>query len=518
MSKTISAATLRDRLLTRLQAPAGNEDWVRVLAVPGHRELLGLIARHEPPSVGALAELAGRAQPNVSRALSALMAAALIEIVSDGRRSIPRVTQAGATRVLELGLMAAEDEPQPKVSAADLFAIDAAGSAENDDSRLEGSLTTWLWLSSSREKVAARTFGDLDALGIRLLTNWWRILYRRDAPYRLWELALEDGDGSLYGLAATAYGATVKFHARNANGRTIDFGQSSKSCPVASLEQHLLNEVLRPLAARHWLNGRSALSLHGLLNRVEDSRGQLTETSFCRTAGALGLSPYDLADDTAEQIRSLINLIADEDARLDFSSAVLADSLEEGESWARQQLSEYKQRNAMPVLADLRKNCALNADAAVRPFKHGYNLAGAARRYLKLSEDRAIGGINGLSMLLGASDPISLSPEAPGSLRAFQSLEAEVPTFIVEDEGERASVFTLARGVGDFIAFGSQASCVADLYTDRQAVGRAFAAEFMAPRAAVVRMVEEEDQSIFSIAEHFSVSPSVVHRQYENAA
>ena len=517
MSKTISATTLRDRLLARLQAPAVNEDWVRVLAVPGHRELLGLIAKHEPPSVGALAELAGRAQPNVSRALSALVAAGLIEVASDGRRSIPRVTQTGATRVRELGLTV-EDHAQPKPKAGDLFAIDMEAPRERDDTRLEGSLTTWLWINSSRERVSARTSGDLDALGIRLLTNWWRILYRRDAPYKLWELALEDGDDSLYGLAVTAYGATIKFHARNANGRTIDLGQSSKTCPVSSLEQHLLDEILRPLAAHHWLNGKSSLPLHGLLNRVEDSRAQATEAPFCRTAGALGLSPYDLSDHTAEQIRNLIVLISDEDARLDFSSAVLADSLEEGENWTRQQLDEHKQRNAMPVLSDLRKNCALNANVKMRPFKHGYDLAGAARKYLKLSEDRAIGGIEGLSKILGASDRVRLSPEAPGSLRAFQSLDLDVPTFIVEDEGELASVFTLARGVGDFIAFGSQASCVADLYTDRQAVGRAFAAEFMAPRAAVVRMVEDDDQSLSSIAGYFGVSPSVVHRQYENAA
>jgi DNA-binding MarR family transcriptional regulator len=521
MSKTISATALRDRLLARLQAPVASEDWVRVLAVPGHRELLGIIARHEPPSVGALSELAGRAQPNVSRALSALMAAGLIEVVTDGRRSIPRVTEMGAAKVRELGLLDVSDESPVRTVAGDLFAIETPSALGQDDDggpSLEGCLTTWLWLSSSRERVAARTSGNLDALGTRLLTNWWRILYRRDAPYRLWEFTVEDGDGSLFALAATASGANIKLHARNAIGRMLDLGHGSRVVSVAALEQHLLTELLHPLAARHWLSGRSALPLHGLLRRIEDSRAQVAESAFCRTAGALGLSPYDLADDGAEQVRELLDLIVDEDARLDFSSAVLADSLADGHAWVSKQLDERRHRNAMPALAELRKTCTLKANAAVRPFRHGYDLARTVREYLKLAEDQSVGGVAGLSKMLGASDGVSLSPDAPGSLRAFQSFDADAPTFIVEDEGERSSVFTLARGVGDFIAFGSRASCVADLYTDRQAVGRAFAAEFMAPRTAVVRMVEEEDQSLSNIADHFGVSPSVVHRQYENAA
>lgn len=517
MSKTISTKALRDRLLARLQTPSTSEDWVRVLGVPGHRELLGLVARHEPPSVSALAELAGRAQPNVSRALSALMAAGLIEVVIEGRRSIPRVTELGAGKVRELGLLHVDEAAAEQPSADDLFAIETHG-REEDGSRLEGSLTTWLWLSSVRERVAAVTVCDLDALGIRLLSNWWRIFYRRDAPYRLWEFATEDRDNVQYALAVTSYGASIKLHARSENGRELDLGQGSKTMPVAMLEQHLLAEVLHPLSARHWLNGKSALPLHSLLRRVEDSRAQVAESAFCRTAGALGLSPYDLTDEGAGQIRDLLVLIADEDARLDFSSAVLSEHLTEGHAWVRSQLDERRQQNAMPVLIELRKNCTVTANVVVRPFRHGYDLARAARDYLKLAEDRSVGDVAGLSKMLGAADGLGLSTEAPGSLRAFQSLEAEVPTLIVEDEGERSSVFTLARGIGDFIAFGSRASCVADLYTDRQAVGRAFAAEFMAPRKAVVRMVEEEDRSLSEIAQHFGVSPSVVHRQYENAA
>jgi hypothetical protein len=171
----------------------------------------------------------------------------------------------------------------------------------------------------------------------------------------------------------------------------------------------------------------------------------------------------------------------------------------------------------MPLLANLRTRCTSDVNALVRPYRHGYDLARKARAILKLAEDQSLGGVEGLSKLLGASDGIGLSPQAPGSLRAFQGFEDGCPTIVVENEGPRSSAFILARGIGDFLAFGSHAACVADLYTDRQAVGRAFAAEFMVPRDAVVRMVEEEDQSITQIADHFGVLPTVVHHQYENS-
>ena len=520
MPKTISATAMRDRMLARLQAPPPSDDWVRVLAVPGHRELLGLIARHNPPSIGALSELAGRAQPNVSRALNALLGADLIKIVSTGRRSMPQITEAGAAKAVELGLLDQVDRSVASdVSAGELFSVQPLASAEASPSSdvIDGRLTTWAWLASSKERVAARTEGDLNTLGLRLLEHWWRLLCRRDAPFRLWEFTLEDHPRTNYSLTATVLGAQINLHARAESGSRLDLEHGSRTFSVSAFEQHLLDEVLLPLAAHHWLNGRSARPMHGLLRSIEDSREQLAERDFCRTAGALGLSPYDLSDARATQIRNLVSLIPDEDARLDFGSAVLADFLDEGLRWTRQELDRFSRSNAMPALMGLRKTCGAASNFPARPYRHGYALARAARTRLDIAEDRSIGGLEGLSKLMGSSGCIGLSSKAPEDLRAFQSFEGGAPTIIVEDEGPLPSVFTLARGVGDFIAFGNQASCVSNLRTDRQAVGRAFAAEFMAPRNAVVQMIEGEDQPVSRIAGHFGVSELVVHLQYENA-
>lgn len=514
---------MRDRLLARLNQPTKADDWVRVLAVPGHRELLAIIARHSPASIGALAELAGRAQPNVSRALSALSAASLIEVVVSGRRSTPRMTELGASKVRELGIL---DEAAPPaeaaVSGAELFTIDVAPDASKDKvseagDTVTGGLVTWLWFNSAKEQAAARNDGDLNAIGCRVLENWWRIHYRRDAPYRLWDFVVDGEAGTSYDFLATVSGAQVVLQARAANGRSLNLQHASRTFAVGAFEQLLLDEFLRPLASHHWLSGRSAMPLHALLRRVDDSRAYPAERAFCRTAGALGLAPYDLSDDTASQIRELLVLIPEEDARLDFSSAVLADFLVEGQHWASQELERHRERNALPGLARLRSDCTIQHNAPVRPYRRGYDLARKARALLKLESDVPAGGVDGLSKLFGGNQAITLSPDAPGALRAFQSIEGDAPTFVVENEGSKSSAFVLARAIGDYVAFGNHASCVADLYTDRQAVGRAFAAEFMAPREAVVEMIEVEDRPVAVIADHFGVSPSVIHRQYENS-
>jgi len=518
MNKTISATAMRDRLLNRLKKPLKADDWVRVLSVPGHREVLGLIARHRPMSIGALAELAGRAQPNVSRTLSALAGAGLIEVVASGRRSIPQITEAGAERARELNLLKEESDasallaPEP----ASLFSVVFDEAADADSDVVAGQLTTWLWTPGSRERTAAQTSTDLDALGQRLLKNWWRLLYRRDAPFRLWDFSVEEQTGGAYALLAQVFGAQINLQARG-NGQTLELERGSKVFTITAFEQLLLEELLRPIAARHWLRGRSARPFHALLRRIEDSRSQKAEHLFCRTAGALSVSPYDLDDERATQVRDLITLIPDEDARLDFSSAVLVGALEEGQLWTRRELDRFRECNALPVLTRLRAECQSKLNPTVRPYRQGYSMAAHVRGLLKLAEDEPVGGVDGLSRLLGAGERFGLSVEAPGSLRAFQSMEGDVPVLIVEDEGPRSSAFVLARGIGDFIAFGDKASCVADLYTDRQAVGRAFAAEFMAPRDAIVHMIEMEDKPVTVVADHFGVSSSVVHRQYENS-
>lgn len=59
------------------------------LLTPENRRLLAIIRDRKPSSVAALAEMAGRSQPNLTRTLGKLEAAGLITIQVHGRRKAP---------------------------------------------------------------------------------------------------------------------------------------------------------------------------------------------------------------------------------------------------------------------------------------------------------------------------------------------------------------------------------------------------------------------------------------------
>jgi predicted transcriptional regulator len=67
------------------------EALVRLLT-PENRRLLALIRDRKPRSVAALAQITGRAQPNLSRTLAKLEAAGFIAMKTVGRRKTPTTT------------------------------------------------------------------------------------------------------------------------------------------------------------------------------------------------------------------------------------------------------------------------------------------------------------------------------------------------------------------------------------------------------------------------------------------
>lgn len=81
----------------RAPADAGKPSFNSVEAVvrlltPDNRRLLALIRDRKPGSVAELADLTGRAQPNLTRTLAKLEAAGFISMKTVGRRKAPSVS------------------------------------------------------------------------------------------------------------------------------------------------------------------------------------------------------------------------------------------------------------------------------------------------------------------------------------------------------------------------------------------------------------------------------------------
>ena len=191
----------------------------------------------------------------------------------------------------------------------------------------------------------------------------------------------------------------------------------------------------------------------------------------------------------------------------------LVDSLHELEN-------REQSKASLPVLSELDLSSAI---ANTPPWAIGYRAARTFRDTMGLGvADRL--SYASLKKKLGASEdfePITLG----GGIRAFVSRSDGTKIHLQRYNGRdaltsaRSTNFAFARAVGDALIFPNpRRSIVNGLHhASRQAVGRAFAAELLAPidevRAILDRRVDIDDTVL---ADEFDVSPSVVRYQIEN--
>ncbi|MGJ3262517.1 MAG: hypothetical protein ACFE0R_04705 [Salinarimonas sp.] len=514
MTSTISGNDLRDRMLARVRAVATSapEDAFKVLASAGNRELLGLIGREAPQSISALSELAGRAQPNVSRSLSALVGATLVTVRQDGRASVPELTDLGREKASELGLLDAPPRAQEatEASAAEPSFLTVCFDGAPDDG-VRGTVLAHL---PRRDGQGIATVGletDLEAWAGALLDDWWRMLYRRDAPHPLGTFAAASGQVS---IALKSHGPRIERIVRGPNTMARD----AAFLALEELEHDLIAHVLEPVATRLRAGRRFDRPMQAKLARLEETRAFPAEHAFARTAGALGISPYELGDARADAIRRLIETMPDEDVRLDFASAVLDDELGAASEWVSGELRDHAGVNTMRRLPELaRQLSAVRLPTSARPWQRGTAMARSLRQAMGLGPAATLIDLEHLAESFGSDYFAASETKAPAVLCGYQGHAEAGPIVVVEDDGPERTAFTLARAIGDYLVFESRASCVANRYTDRQAVGRAFAAEFLAPAEGVVDMVEE-GVPMEKVARHFGTTLRVVHHQYDNNA
>lgn len=520
MTKTISGADLRAKLLARKDKPVSAEAaWLDVLGTPGHRMLLATIAQRSPQSIGELSALVDRAQPNVSRSLAALVRAGLITIESKGRMSVPSLTDLGRKKANEIGRPESADEVDATAPINDgALAGDAAAFvfvASRGGADTVGSL--FVNAPRSKQIVLAVNEEDLGATAHRLIDHWWRIWCRRDAPFRVGNFSSEDAGvlTLLFGSKGSRIERTVRWQAGSHPPITFDIVDS------VAFQQEVLQSVLQPVGKLASRNGAMFDELFSSkLARLHDSYEQPPEHEFCRTAGALQISPYDLTNDAAEVVRGLIAAMPEEDARLDFASTM---DFEETEVVSRQierdivRLSDLNRLAALPdALGALNGEVSGFAKNGLKPWQKGTSAAKALRQHFKMGADYSVGDLTSLARLFGA-DRFELNEIGSQEILAFQAEVQGAPTMLVQNEwGALNSAFFLARAVGDYLVFQSKKSCVSNKYTDRQAVGRAFAAEFMAPAEGVVFLIDEGELSMTKVAAHYGVSVDVVNHQYQN--
>jgi hypothetical protein len=257
--------------------------------------------------------------------------------------------------------------------------------------------------------------------------------------------------------------------------------------------------------------------------RVRASRADADETAFCEAAGALRLDLYQIDDTAARAIEQAADLFEGEALTELLAGARLANCLSLLD-WIKAVERRPPEKSRV---ADLQH--AADAVAAKAPdrvseesWARGYRRARALRAVLGFNDTQHFATFIDLSTALVASRQYALAPSANG-IRLLRSHKAGEAHLHLRTHGRSAAaqashLFTFARGVGDVACCRNpQRAPVNELRSAyRQAAGRAFAAEFLAPVNEVLSM-RDDGRDTVSIAEAFAVSAEVIEREIENA-
>jgi len=353
-----------------------------------------------------------------------------------------------------------------------------------------------------------------------LAHDWWTIFGARDRTFSLTRYRtgylLPDIQFRFDG-AAFDISANQKFYE---NPDLRFFGGPSEVMTRDSAEQCLSN-FIEDILARLSAEGVADTSAALRWDRVLSSR-RSDEARFCEAAGALGLDPYQIADEAAAFIEGAEHLFRDE-ALIEFVSG--AGNVDKSRllHWVEESVGTRDGHQRLPDLRPIidslqQGNPTLHND---RPWSLGYRKARAMRQILGLGQRYQFGSFLDLADKFGAGPRFDLAPKIDG-IHALRC-EHEDGTYVhLRGHGNSLGapathLFALARAIGDAACFPAPESAPINGLHDacRQAAGRAFAAEFLAPIDEIKSMLTDKRDTA-SIADAFGVSTMVIDRQIGN--
>ena len=246
------------------------------------------------------------------------------------------------------------------------------------------------------------------------------------------------------------------------------------------------------------------------------------EREFCGWSARLGMDPYDpdeLTDQREESIKASVPAL-EAGLRADLLDASTADGLSADAAW-------ITAAHDIAVGAGTRaasKPKPPSRSAARQPTAHetGYECARALRTNLPAPTSNSVTDVREAMRAFGwAESPLLTTSSKPASLidaLVDRSPSGAAVVVAPADCGFRQERFRLARALflHQFAAPGRR--LVTAAHTWDQQASRAFAAEFLAPAAALARHVGARIslRDIDELAEEYQVSPLVIEHQIEN--
>lgn len=361
----------------------------------------------------------------------------------------------------------------------------------------------------------------LYSLAHGIVHDWWTIFGARDREVSV--LKYRDGyllpdlrfrfDGSAFEIVAeqAAY-----------EGPDVRFWGVPPEVMSRRDGEKILSDLVEQVLLRLEQSGLPETSAALRWKRVKRSRHS-SEASFCEAAGSLGLDPYQVEDEPAAFIEAAEALFGQEPL-VEFVSGAGNVDRNALLGWVQRMASFHGFRYRLADVADIARTVSRKArhGADESPWATGYRRARLARKALHITPAHRFASFRALAEGVGAPKSYSLAPSVDG-IKALRRDHADGTHVHVRNHGDspEASVshlFTLARGIGDAICFPNSGLAPINSLRNarRQAAGRAFAAEFLAPIDEIRSMIEDQRDTV-SIADEFAVSTAVIERQIENA-
>ncbi|MCF8878605.1 ImmA/IrrE family metallo-endopeptidase [Hyphobacterium sp. SN044] len=365
------------------------------------------------------------------------------------------------------------------------------------------------------ERICIPIYGIADGL----VHEWWKLLGSRDGGVSI----LNFRSGYIVpNMSMHTDGEMLYINARSIryNDSKIKFLNSAHDAIGIEDGISFLNSFVEEVISRLKDSGLTSTSLSQRWRRIKNSEVN-GERDFCLAAGALGLDPYQIDDAAAEMIEKFESFFSGESLVEALSGSIGVDR-EKLLEWVQRMNTDtstrYKLRELRRISDQLNRNYNPQSGPA---WSKGYKLAHMARRALGMPEHAEFDNFKSLASKFGSYRSFALAPSVEGvkALRteASDSIKVHVRDRGRSGEAQSSHLFALARAIGDAICFPeSDISIVNDATSAyRQAAGRAFAAEFLAPSTEVKSMLEDK-HDVSSISERFHVSESVIKHQIEN--
>ena len=352
-----------------------------------------------------------------------------------------------------------------------------------------------------------------------LATDWWSIFGGRDREHAIRKyrtgFALPDVTLGFDGLTFEIRGEQFAF-----TNPDVRFWQVGREGLPRDAAESILAGFIEDVAARLATAGLSDSEVALRWSRLSRSLGDPEERAFCEAAGALGVDPYAISEADATFIEQAAELFSGE-ALLELLAGLGNTARGDLLDWVRRTEARPREQACLPELNDVADRVVGGTWRPVeRGWATGYRAASAFRDVLNIPRTERLSSPADIARRLGSGSFVCTAGVAGVSALVSRG-DDDVRIHVRErgpwDWARYAENFAFARAIGDAVCYrDTQRSVVNNLrQAERQAVGRAFAAEFLAPVKSVLQMVRG-GCDIDEISGSFNVSPQVIDWQIEN--